>query len=123
VPALLAQSERQARRFVSELVKRGVVISASTRAPLRLNFPARLAPRWVPGLFPEHGGWQAGEELRSSPACVRCRDAPAPIRHARACPVEQARDRVLRAARWKRASCAFSASCQRPRPAATRRRW
>jgi len=25
----------------------------STRAPLRLTFPAKLAPRWMPGLFPE----------------------------------------------------------------------
>ncbi|HEY7297741.1 MAG TPA: hypothetical protein VH684_07375 [Xanthobacteraceae bacterium] len=31
----------------------GVVTSKSTRAPLRLAFPAALAARWMPGLFPE----------------------------------------------------------------------
>jgi len=30
-----------------------VIASDGTRAPLRLNFPAALAPRWMPGLFPE----------------------------------------------------------------------
>ena len=55
VPELLGASERHARRVVSALVKRGVVVSASTRAPLCLTFPAKLAPRWMPGLFPEYG--------------------------------------------------------------------
>ncbi len=53
VPALLDASDRHARRTVAALVEHGVVTSASTRAPLRLAFPARLAPRWMPGLFPE----------------------------------------------------------------------
>jgi len=53
VPPLLGTSDRHARRVVSALIERGVVISASTRAPLRLTFPAKLAPRWMPGLFPE----------------------------------------------------------------------
>ena len=44
---------RQARRVVSALLDRGVLVSASTRAPLRLAFPAALASRWMPGLFPE----------------------------------------------------------------------
>jgi len=44
---------RQARRIVSALVEKGVLISASPRAPLRLAFPARLASRWMPGLFPD----------------------------------------------------------------------
>jgi hypothetical protein len=30
-----------------------VLTSESSRAPLRLNFPAKLASRWMPGLFPE----------------------------------------------------------------------
>ncbi len=55
VPELLGASDRHARRVVSALVKRGVVVSASTRAPLRLTFPAKLASRWMPGLFPEYG--------------------------------------------------------------------
>jgi hypothetical protein len=44
---------RQARRIVSALVERGVLESESPRAPLRLTFPAALAQRWMPGLFPE----------------------------------------------------------------------
>jgi Fic family protein len=53
VPALLDTSERNARRVVSALVDRGVLRSESTRAPLTLAFPATLASRWMPGLFPE----------------------------------------------------------------------
>jgi Fic family protein len=45
--------DRQARRIVSALLDRGVLISESSRASLRLAFPAQLASRWMPGLFPE----------------------------------------------------------------------
>jgi len=45
--------ERQARRIVSTLLAQEVLTSASPRAPLRLAFPAALAARWLPGLFPE----------------------------------------------------------------------
>ena len=51
--AVLDVPERTARRVTSELVQRGVFVSDSTRAPLRLAFPAALAARWMPGLFPE----------------------------------------------------------------------
>jgi Fic family protein len=44
---------RHARRVVAALVERGVLSSESPRAPLRLVFPAALAARWMPGLFPE----------------------------------------------------------------------
>jgi Fic family protein len=50
--------ERQARRIVSALEKRGVLESESPRAPLRLTFPAALGYRWMPGLFPEKIGDQ-----------------------------------------------------------------
>lgn len=53
VSALLGTSDRQARRVVSALLERGVLVSDSARAPLFLTFPAALAPRWMPGLFPE----------------------------------------------------------------------
>ena len=53
VLALLNVPERTARRVTSELLQQGVLVSASTRAPLRLAFPAALAARWMPGLFPE----------------------------------------------------------------------
>ena len=54
--AIVGTGERQARRVVSALIDRGVVTSESTRAPLRLAFPAVLASRWMPGLFPERAG-------------------------------------------------------------------
>ena len=53
LPNLLGSKERQARRVTSALLKHGVLQSDSSRAPLRLAFPARLASRWLPGLFPE----------------------------------------------------------------------
>jgi hypothetical protein len=53
VPSLVDAGDRQARRVVAALVKQGAVVSASSRAPLRLAFPARLAGRWMPGLFPD----------------------------------------------------------------------
>lgn len=53
IPELLGTSERNARRIVAALAAQGVIVSESTRAPLRLAFPAKLASRWMPGLFPE----------------------------------------------------------------------
>ena len=50
---IVGTGERQARRVVSGLLEQGVLTSESTRAPLRLAFPAALASRWMPGLFPE----------------------------------------------------------------------
>ena len=52
VTRVLGTSERQARRVTSALIEREVLVSDSTRAPLRLAFPAKLASRWMPGLFP-----------------------------------------------------------------------
>jgi Fic family protein len=52
-PAIVDSSVRSARRVVSALLEQGVLTSGSTRAPLRLAFPATLASRWMPGLFPE----------------------------------------------------------------------
>ena len=51
--SVVGTGSRQARRIVSALVERGVLESESPRAPLRLTFPAALAQRWMPGLFPE----------------------------------------------------------------------
>ena len=50
--ALVGTGDRQARRIVGALMGQGVVVAESTRAPLRLAFPATLASRWMPGLFP-----------------------------------------------------------------------
>jgi Fic family protein len=51
--SVVGRSERQARRIVSALVEKGVLVSESPRSPLRLVFPATLASRWMPGLFPD----------------------------------------------------------------------
>ena len=53
IPGLLGASERHARRITLALVDHEVLTSESTRAPLRLTFSAKLASRWMPGLFPE----------------------------------------------------------------------
>ena len=53
VAPILGTGERQARRITSALIERDVLASDSSRAPLRLAFPARLASRWLPGLFPD----------------------------------------------------------------------
>jgi Fic family protein len=50
---IVGTGERQARRVVSALIERGVLISDSSRAPLSLAFPAALSSRWMPGLFPD----------------------------------------------------------------------
>ena len=50
---LLGTSSRTASRVVSSLVEHGVVTSETSKAPLRIRFPAKLASRWMPGLFPE----------------------------------------------------------------------
>jgi len=53
VVTLLSTTDRSARRVTSALIDSGALTSASTRAPLQLAFPAKLAGRWMPGLFPE----------------------------------------------------------------------
>jgi len=53
VVSLLDASERTARRVSSALLQQRVLTSESPKAPLTLAFPAALAARWMPGLFPE----------------------------------------------------------------------
>lgn len=53
VAGLVGTGERQARRITSALLEREVLVAETIRAPLRLAFPAALASRWMPGLFPE----------------------------------------------------------------------
>ena len=53
VPGIVGTGDRQARRVIASLLDAGVLQSESTRAPLRIAFPAALAGRWMPGLFPE----------------------------------------------------------------------
>lgn len=51
---LLSTGDRNARRVTSALLERSVLVSQTTRSPLCLNFPASLASRWMPGLFPDN---------------------------------------------------------------------
>lgn len=53
VAPLIGTGDRQARRVVAALTKFGVLTAKTSRSPLRLAFPAALASRWMPGLFPE----------------------------------------------------------------------
>lgn len=53
VATVVQTGERQARRIAAALLERGALTSDGPRLPLRLTFPAALAYRWMPGLFPE----------------------------------------------------------------------
>ena len=53
IVSILGTPERTARRVTSALLEQGVLSSVSPKAPLTLAFPAALAARWMPGLFPE----------------------------------------------------------------------
>ncbi len=53
VPTILGASDRTARRVTNALLTKGILVSETSKAPLKLAFPASLAYRWMPGLFPE----------------------------------------------------------------------
>jgi Fic family protein len=61
---IVGAGERHARRIVSALIQRGVLASENQRAPLHLVFPAALASRWMPGLFPEKVNMREPHDLR-----------------------------------------------------------
>ena len=56
IPSLTGYEERVARNVTAGLVARGMLIASSHRAPLRLAFPADVAERWFPNLYPENAG-------------------------------------------------------------------
>jgi Fic family protein len=53
IPSILNSSSATARRVISALSDYGIVVSESSRASLKLAFPASLASAWLPDLFPE----------------------------------------------------------------------
>ena len=53
VASLIGQSERTARNVTTALSREGIILAAGSRDDWRIAFPARLAPRLMPGLFPE----------------------------------------------------------------------
>jgi len=52
LPGIAGADDRQARRIAQPLVEIGLIRSVSNRAPYNLAFPAELAPRLMPGLYP-----------------------------------------------------------------------
>jgi Fic family protein len=56
IPALTGYEERSARNVTAGLVERGMLAAATHRAPLRLAFPADVAERWFPNLYPANAG-------------------------------------------------------------------
>jgi Fic family protein len=52
VAEVLGQSERTANNVTQALVRHGIISSDGARSPWRIAFPARLAARLMPGLFP-----------------------------------------------------------------------
>jgi len=53
IPEILDLSPAGARRVIAALAEQEIVVSDSSRAPVRLAFPATMAAHWLPGLFPE----------------------------------------------------------------------
>ena len=83
VAPLLGVTDRHARRAVSALLDRGVLVSDGPRDPLFISFPAALASRWMPGLCPE----PPTEEPAPMPAPV-----PASVLHQQLARVFELRD-------------------------------
>jgi hypothetical protein len=52
VPELIDASERTARRVISALIDKRLLLSSSHKAPLRLGFPIDVVERWFPRLYP-----------------------------------------------------------------------
>jgi Fic family protein len=52
VPMLTGYEERAGRMVTAALLDRGLLTSAGHRGPLRLGFPAHVAERWFPRLYP-----------------------------------------------------------------------
>lgn len=52
VPRLIDVSERTARRVISALLDKRLLVAETHRAPLRLEFPIDVVERWFPKLYP-----------------------------------------------------------------------
>ena len=52
VPMLIDTSERTARRVISALIDKRLLVATSHKAPLRLGFPIDVVERWFPKLYP-----------------------------------------------------------------------
>lgn len=52
VAELIGTSDRTGRRVVAALTDKGLLLSESHKAPLRLGFPIDVVDRWLPRLYP-----------------------------------------------------------------------
>jgi Fic family protein len=52
VPGLVGLRERAARNITAALLEKKILLSDSSRAPLRLGFPTEVVERWFPSLYP-----------------------------------------------------------------------
>ncbi len=52
IPQLIDTSERTARRVISALIDKRLLVSVSHKASLRLGFPIDVVERWFPKLYP-----------------------------------------------------------------------
>jgi Fic family protein len=55
VATLTGYEERAARKVTAALIDRGMLVSPTSRSPLRLGFPADVAEAWFPRLYPVDG--------------------------------------------------------------------
>jgi hypothetical protein len=55
VPAITGYEERAARMVTAALIDKGMLVSPTSRSTLRLGFPADVAERWFPRLYPVDG--------------------------------------------------------------------
>ena len=51
-PEITGYQERRSRQILSALLKKGLLVSKSPRAPVRLCFPLDVVERWFPRLYP-----------------------------------------------------------------------
>ena len=56
IPMLTGYEERGARNVTAALVERGMLTATTHKAALRLAFPADVAERWFPNLYPANAG-------------------------------------------------------------------
>jgi len=54
-PEITGYKERQARTVLTDLMKRGLLVSDTQRGSVRLGFPIDVVERWFPQLYPGLG--------------------------------------------------------------------
>jgi hypothetical protein len=52
-PELTGYKDRMARTILSELLKKGLLVSDTPKSPVRIAFPFEVVERWFPALYPD----------------------------------------------------------------------